>query len=127
MAVIMQAPADFIQTSIVLPSPKIGDNYTPQKSVNMVVMNDGKKWTYIKNAPGTKLQYTFELTYMKRIELEYFIRSYRGCKFQIIDHHDEIFNCILVSNPIEFKTIRKGEQADCPEISTVTLEFQAYA
>ena len=124
MAVILQAPANLIQTVTVLPSPTIGDNYAPKNTVNVLKSMNGTVRTYIKKPSTYKIIFSFKLDLMKAYELFAFIKEYNSTLIRLIDHHDRIWEGNIISNPVEIRKVSEKIKTECNiESVSVTLEF----
>lgn len=124
----MQAPYPAIQTTTVLPNPQVGDTVALRASVQTKWAVDGTRRTYVKRKGGRKMQWTFNLTRNKGLELRAFLLSYKGSKIKIVDHMDRVWVGNFTNNPFEFTTDRRSAPAIAPmprgEQQTITLEFE---
>ena len=69
----LQAPYPGLQTTSILPSPQFGDSESLRAEVSVKRAVDGTRYTYVKRKGGRKLQWTFQLTRNKALELRAFI------------------------------------------------------
>lgn len=122
------APYPTIQTTSVLPNPRLGDAENLRVTVSMKRAMDGTRFTYIKRKGGRKLQWTFRLTRNKSFELRAFIQSYFASKIKVIDHNDRVFIGHFVNNPFELSAESRAAPAISPmprgESVVITLEFE---
>lgn len=122
------APYPAIQTTSVLPNPRLGDAENLRVTVTMKRTMDGTRYTYIKRKGGRKLQWTFKLTRNKSLEMRAFIQSYFASKIKVIDHNDRVWIGHFINNPFEFDTSSRAAPAIAPmprgESQTITIEFE---
>ncbi len=124
------APYPTIQTTSVLPNPRLGDAENLRVAISMKRAMDGTRFTYVKRkgVNSRKLQWTFLLTRNKSLEVEAFIKSYFASKIKVIDHNDRIWLGHFVNNPFEFDTPSRAAPAIAPmprgESVVITLEFE---
>ncbi len=125
MAVILQAPANLIETITVLPDPLIGDNYAPEEIISLITAMSGKNRTYINKLSTYKILMNFELDLLKAYELFAFYSEYIGKEIQMIDHHGSIWRGHITSNPLELRTSGSGRLNSCDyEYKNTTIEFR---
>lgn len=122
------APYPAIQTTSVLPNPRLGDAENLRVTVMMKRTMNGTRYTYIRRRGGKKLQWTFRLTRNKSIELRAFITSYFASKIKVIDHNDRVWVGHFTNNPFELSTESRAAPAIAPmprgESVAITLEFE---
>ncbi len=122
------APYPTIQTTSVLPNPRLGDAENLRVAISMKRTMDGTRYTYIKRKGGRKLQWTFRLTRNKSLELRAFIQSYFASTIKVIDHNDRVWVGHLTNNPFELSTESRAAPAIAPmprgESVVITLEFE---
>lgn len=123
-----QAPWPGLQTTTVLPNPRFGDQESLRAEVNAKRAVDGTRRTYVKRKGGRKLQWTFQLTRNKALELRAFITSYFASKIRVTDHAGRIWVGNFMNNPFEFDTVARAAPAISPmprgELQTITIEFE---
>ncbi|MHC4704526.1 MAG: hypothetical protein ACYTFQ_28585 [Planctomycetota bacterium] len=124
----IQAPYPGVQTTSVLPNPAPGDTLALRASVQTKRALDGTLRTYVKRKGGRKMQWTFNLTRNKGLELRAFIKSYFASKVRIVDHMGRTWVGNFTNNPFEFTTDRRSAPAIAPmprgEQQTITIEFE---
>lgn len=124
----MQAPYPGVQTTSVLPNPQPGDTLALRASVQTKRSMDNTLRTYVKRKGGRKMQWTFNLTRNKGLELRAFIKSYFASKVRITDHQGRVWVGNFTNNPFEFTTDRRSAPAIAPmprgEEQGITLEFE---
>jgi hypothetical protein len=122
------APYPAIQTTSVLPNPRLGDAENLRVALSMKRAMDGTRYTYIKRKGGKKLQWTFKLTRNKSLEMRAFISSYFASTTKVIDHNDRVWVGHFINNPFEFDTPSRAAPAIAPmprgENVVITLEFE---
>lgn len=120
--VLLQAPFDLIQTSVVLPNPLLDDNeglvsnLTLRRSMNNVAR------TYVKTSKNRRLRYTFVMNRLKALELQAFCNSYNGADIKMINWKGELWKVKLITNPIDFVQTRRHEPGGAR--TDVNLEFE---
>lgn len=117
------------QTTTILPNPEFGDTEALTDVVISQRAMDGTLYTYVKTKNGRrKLQWTFQLTRNKALELRAFILSYFASVIEIVDHEGRKWRGHLVNNPFEFRSASRAGPAiqNWPrgELITITLEFE---
>ena len=122
------APHPTIQTTSVLPNPRLGDSENLRVVVSMKRAMDGTRYTYVKRKGGRKLQWTFKFTRNKGLEVRAFIQSYFASKIKVIDHNDRVWIGHFINNPFELSTESRAAPAIAPmprgESQVITLEFE---
>lgn len=128
MSFTLVAPVPLVETTTVLPNPKFGDSEAATGELNILRTVTGLRRTYVKSKPRRKLQWDFDLTRNKAIELLEFYRSYHGEKVFIKDHNDRRWEGFIVSNPLEIEMARRGlptrQGWPVGETCTATIEFE---
>lgn len=126
---VLQAPFPRLQTTSHLPRPEFSDSIAPTSVVQVKIAMDGTLRTHVKTKGNRmKLQWTFQLTRNKAMELSAFIRSYFASKVKVVDHNGGKWIGHFMNNPFEFETTRRAAPAISPlpkgEHVLVTLEFE---
>jgi len=126
MSFILKAPYPGVQTTTLLPSPKWGDSKALTATVLTMRSINGTLYTYVKSRNGRKkLQWEFEVSRHKALELREFINSYRGALIQVIDHDGDHWVGYLRNNPFEFVGAgRAGDGWPGRETMSSMLEFE---
>lgn len=98
----LQAPWDLIQTTTLLPNPRLGN--TTELAIETVVRNstDGTLYSYNKTNQRVKLVYDFDLKRGKAEELKMFLQSYYGEYWRLTDWLENVYKVNLVNNPLDF-------------------------
>ena len=120
--VLLQAPYNFIQTSVVLPPPLFGDTENLISNINLRRAMNGLIYTYVKSSKSKILKYTFRLTRMKALELEEFFRYYNSYEIKMQNWKGEIWKVNLTTNPIDF--VQTGRDAPTEDRTDVNIEFE---
>jgi hypothetical protein len=124
----LQAPHPSLQTTTILPNPRLGDSESLRVGIAVKRAMDGTRYTYVKRKGGKKLQWTFKLTRNKGLELRAFIQSYFASTIVATDHNDRVWVGNFVNNPFEFDTPSRAAPAISPmprgESQVITLEFE---
>ncbi len=129
MSFLIQAPYPALQTSTILPSPEFSDQEALTNTVSANRAVDGTLFTYIKRKNGRrKMQWTFQVSRNKGLELRAFLVAYFYSEVKLTDHHDRVWVGNFTNNPFEFKTDRREGPAiqgwPRGEGQTITLEFE---
>jgi len=124
----LQGPLPGVQTTSLLPNPEFGDGENLVAQVSTKRAMDGTLYTYVKRKQRRRLQWTFQLTRNKGLELRAFIQSYFASRIRVTDHHGRVWVGNFVNNPFEFETDRRAAPAIAPmprgERQVITLEFE---
>ena len=116
--VYLQVPFDLIQTTIMLPNPKLGD--TTNNQIDMQARNsmNGTLYTYVKTSDRIKKVWDFRLTREKSIELETFLDYYNQLEFRVVDWNDKEYRMWLTNYPVSFERQFMNNETN------VRLEFE---
>ncbi len=124
----LQAPYPKIQTSSLLPHPVFGDSESLRVALATKRAMDGTLYTYVKRKGGRKLQWTFNLTRNKSLEVRAFIQAYFASVIKVTDHTGRMWVGSFVNNPFELSTDKRAAPAISPmprgESVSITLEFE---
>lgn len=125
----LSAPYPSIQTTTLLPNPRLGDQESLTDDVKTKRAMNGTLYTYVQRKGGRrKFQWTFRLTRNKGLELRAFIQSYFASKLRITDHAGRVWVGYFLSNPFEFDTPNRAAPAIHPmplgETQVITIEFE---
>ena len=120
--VLLQAPYDFIQTTLVLPSPLFQDTENLISNINLRRSMNGQTYTYVKSSDSKILKYTFSLPRMKGVALEEFCRSYNSTPIKLTNWKGEVWNVQIMTNPTDF--VETGRYEPTTDRTDVNLEFE---
>lgn len=114
MSCYLQAPLPLIQSTVMLPSPTLGDAISPQSEVTISNSMSGVIYSYVKSNDRIRLIWDFNaLTLEKAIELREFIDTYLNYSWRVTDHQERVYSVQLVNVPVEFTTVGRGEYRSC--------------
>lgn len=106
---VVQAPWPALQTSLVLPSPKLGNNKSLAATVQTIRAMDGTTYTFIKSKRGRKAYtWDFEVFKPKANEAKSMIERYAGKLVQVTDDKGTIRRGWITINPLDLV----GQSAD---------------
>lgn len=108
MAVYLQAPWDLIQTTMLLPSPGLGN--TKELAIETTIRNsvNGTLYSYNKTNDRVKLSWDFTLRRGKAEELKAFMESYYGVEWRVTDWDEKVYKMYLVNNPLDLTFINRA-------------------
>ena len=122
---LMQAPHPALQTTLLLPSPEIGNNKNLTSTVQIVRTIDGTPYSYVKPKRGRR-QFTWDFitTKEKALETKNVIKRYAGNVWKITDHNQDIFLGYITINP--FESTGDGRAGGWPsnEACTFSISFE---
>ena len=122
---LIRAPYPAPQVTLIMPSPNWGDSVNVTATLQIIHAMDGTRYTYVRDRDGRKkLQWDFQITRHKALELRAFIRVYYSLKVQIIDHNSDTWVGYLINNPFEYTGSGKAEGFPGDETMDITLEFE---
>ncbi len=118
--------------SIILPTPELGDIFTPKVVVNIKKTVSGKIYTYIKTNPADKFTLTWVLGLYKALELQAYLKAniqspnYKTSFFTLYLWNGEIWKAKMVSNdiPITFESRWQNSENNLSELEKVTVSIQ---
>lgn len=108
---------------VTLPNPEFDDSESNADTLTIYRSMNNDIYTFVKVQPFKKLSYSFTLTRLKSIELRRFFDSEKSNKIEIQNHKTEIWIGYLITNPVQFTTVKRAEP--CGEQVEVTLDFEA--
>lgn len=120
--ILLQAPFNLIQTSVVLPNPLLDDNESLVSNLLLRRSMTNVPYTYVQTSKNRRLRYTFLLNRMKALELEAFFNSYNGADIKMLNWKGEVWKVKLITNPIDFVQTRRAEPGG--DGTDVNLEFE---
>lgn len=122
---IVQAPYPAVKTTLLIPSPRMGNGKNLQATVQTLRMVDGTLYTYKKSKRGRKVhRWEFIVSSDKALEIKAFMDSYQGNLMKVVDHDEITHIGYLVLNP--FEEICDGRSSNWPggEAYQITLQLE---
>lgn len=119
---LLQAPFELIQTSVILPNPLLDDGENLISNLTVRRSMDGTARAYVQTSKNRRLKYTFTLARMKALEAEAFFDAYNGATIKMLNWKGEIWKVKLITNPLDFvQTKYYGLDGDRTDVN---LEFE---
>lgn len=104
MSFIIQAPHPLLQSTLLLPSPRIGNQKNLASSVQTMRAMSGKLYTFVKGKRGRKVwQWDFVGTKDKARESIQFVKQFSGGLMRVTDHEGTIHLGWVTVNPLEIE------------------------
>lgn len=127
MTTILRAPWPNSKVTSLLPSPQFNDARSTESTIIVKRTMRGKVWTYIQPSDRQTLNLPFELTRMKSLEVEAFLKSYQAAPIFIELYDGSQWEGLLIGQPIpRVATERIGESTRIgKELIQLTLVFSA--
>lgn len=125
MGMNISAPHPASKVTIVLPSPKFSDSKGKEQSVSVKRTITGGTVTYVKSSDRYRLALRLELTKMKAIELQRFIRIYYRAELLLTMHDGTRWAGKLINNPFDNRSIGRAGGLPGGEMIEVTIEVSA--
>lgn len=101
MSTTIRAPWPNYKVTTILPNPEFGDTRSSESTVTIKRTMTGRKLTYIQPSNRYTLVLTFQLTRMKALELEEFLRSYRSAPIFLELYDGSQWEAKLIQQPVE--------------------------
>lgn len=102
MTFIVQGPYPLMQSTLVLPSPREGNQKNLASTVQTIRAMDGKLYTYIKAKRGRMVhQWDFQTTKEKAQEAVEFVELYAGNVIRVTDHEQTSIIGYITINPLD--------------------------
>lgn len=102
MTFIVQGPYPLLQRTLVLPSPREGNQKNLAATVQTMRAMDGTLYTYIKSKRARQVyQWDFLGTKDKARETEQFVEAYSGDAVRVLDHNSTGIIGYITINPLE--------------------------
>jgi hypothetical protein len=126
MSFIMQGPYPAMKTTVLMPSPKVGNNKGNASTVQVLRAMDGTTYTYIKSKRARQVQsWDFVTSKDKAREVREFVRIHADGLVRITDHRDTALVGYVTINPFESRGDgRAGSWGEIEEAVRFTLEFE---
>ena len=104
MSFIVQGPYPLLETTLVMPSEREGNQTNLAATVQTMRAMDGTLYTYVKTKRGRKAYtWDFAVTKDKVREVEEFVRLYAGQLAKVTDADGDILVGYLTANPYDFE------------------------
>jgi len=102
MSFIVQGPFPLLQSTLVLPSPREGNQRNLAASIQTMRSMDGTLYTHVKSKRGRKAHsWDFLTTKDKAREAKEFVEQYAGGAVRITDHEGTTITGYITINPLE--------------------------
>lgn len=127
MSTILRAPWPNYKVTSILPNPEFGDSRASESTITIKRTMTGRKVTYIQPSERYVLSLPFQLTRMKSLELEAFIKAYQSAPIYVNLYDGSEWEGQLVAAPVSRQaTARIGNNTlTGKELIEVTLVFSA--
>ena len=120
---IVQAPYPALASTMLLPSPQVGNNLGATSEVVIIKMMDGSRRSIVKKAGNNRrYRWTFVLSRDKIEEVQDFVLRYRGSSFRTIWRGNVVIGKLNL-NPVEFAGNGRAGGWPGNEAYEVTLEL----
>jgi len=125
MTFIVQAPYPLVQSTLLLPSPREGNQKNLAASVQTMRSMDGTLYTYIKSKRERKVwQWDFLGTKDKGRESVEFIKLYAGGPVSVKDHEGISHIGYITINPLELDGGGRAGGYPSGEVYRWTISFE---
>ena len=122
---IIQAPYPLLQSSLVMPSPKIGNQKNLASTVQTMRMMDGSLHTYVKGKRGRKVwQWDMVVTKDKARETIQFVKVYSGGVVRVTDHEGVAHIGYVTINPLELQGDGRASGYPSGEVYRLTISLE---
>lgn len=127
MATTLRAPWPNYKVTSILPNPQFDDARSVESTITIKRTMTGKKYTYIQPSERYTLTLPFQLTRMKSLELEAFLKVYQAAPIFMELYDGSQWEAKLVNEPVTRRaTDRIGESSLVGrELVEVTLTLSA--
>ena len=124
MSVQIIAPWPKVQTTLLLPAPEFSDSSASPQSVDVKRGMAGATYTYVKTHERRVLTMAFIVSKLKALEVRQFVQAYYRAPIRVVAHNGDVWQGILVTNPVIFVGEGGAGGWDGDEAVRVTLEFE---
>jgi len=126
MSFVIQGPYPEMKTTLLLPSPEIGNNKGNASTVQTIRAVDGTLYTYIKSKRARQVfNWDFLTSRDKFLEAKEFVREYEGGLVKVTDHRGTSKVGYIIINPLEGAGAgRAGGWGDIEEAVSFAIEFE---
>lgn len=128
MSTFLAAPYPKIKVTSVLPNAEFGDARASEAEIITKRRMTGGLITYLKSSNRQTLTLRFELTRMKDLELEQFIKSFHTTEWKLTLHDESTWQAKLIGEPIRRTVTGRYDQDNADtgdELLEVLLTFSA--
>ena len=112
------------ETTTFLPSPEFSDSERSRVELNIKRSMNNTKRVYVKRGQTSTLNYSFDLTKMKALELRAFILKYIDTEITLVNHKDETWRVKFSSNPFDFSARAAARNWEGNELVSINLTFE---
>jgi len=121
--VILQAPFEFLQTSIILPCPEFGDTENLASEMLLKRSMNGGTTTYVKTNNRRRLTYTFRILNRARaLEFKEFLQVYNTDAIKLTNWKGEIWKVNFLNNP--FDLVQTGRSNPGGARTDISVELE---
>ena len=125
MSFVIQAPYPLMQSTLLLPSPREGNQKGLASTVQTMRSMNGKLYTYIKSKRARQaMQWDFVGTKDKGREAVAFVSAWAGGPVRIKDHKEVLRVGYLTINPLELAGEGRAEGYPSGEVYRWTISFE---
>lgn len=127
MSTILRAPWPNYKVTSILPNPQFQDGRAPESSIIIKRTMTGRKLTYVRPSDRFTLTLPFQLTRMKALEVEAFLKAYQAAPIFIELYDGTQWEAKLIDQPVSRRaTERIGDSTLIgKELIELTLTFSA--
>lgn len=108
MSVYIDGPYEASQARIMLPSPRLDDEFNPEIEVILMNSMDGTVYSAIKTSDRVHLNWEFLLSRDKAVEVREFVDAYLNHDLRLIDWEDRVYKVKIVNLPLDFTNTRRN-------------------
>jgi hypothetical protein len=118
----LEAPYPASASTVLLPSPSLGNNEGLLSQVTVIKMMDGSRRSVVKKADGKKqFRWDFTISRDKMEEVADFVKRYRGAKLRVVWRGRTIIGKFGI-NPVEFRAVGRAGGWPGDEAYQLTLQ-----
>ena len=126
MSFVIQAPYPEMKTTLLLPSPRLGNNKGNASTVQTIRAMDGTVYTYIKSKRARQaFNWDFVTSKDKALETKEFVREYADGLVRLEDHRGNLLIGYITINPLDVlgdgRAVGWGQNE---EACRFTIEFE---
>jgi hypothetical protein len=125
VSTLIAAPYPKMKVSILLPSPRFEDTQAAEQTVSVIRSMAGDTYTYVKSSDRKTIALTFDLSRMKLLELQAFLKIYYRAPLRLTLHDGSQWEASLTANPFEGRAVSRASNWPGKEAEEVRLEFSA--